>query len=67
MLISEYYNDGRSATVSRVETGGGTYWAVELFLDDKLFNKSVARNVDEAEDMAEDFVNQTGNPSFLSE
>jgi|DEB19_MinimDraft_2_1074335.scaffolds.fasta_scaffold00661_2 hypothetical protein len=67
MLISEYYNDGRSATVTRVETGGGTYWAVELFLDDKFFNKSVAHNVEHAEDIAEDFVNQTGSPSFLSE
>lgn len=67
MLISEYYNDGRSATVRKVETGGGMYWSVELFLDDKLFNRTIARNVDQAEDIAEDFVNQTGSPSFLSE
>lgn len=63
--MSKFMNGNKKADVIRTENG----YAVNMYLDDKLYQKRNVRSIDDAEALAEDFVLEEGNsgPKFLSE
>lgn len=63
MILSEYVSENRKATVSRY---GETY-TVDFYLDEKHIQKSIKKRIIEAEQAANDFVQENNSPIFLSE
>ena len=72
-MHSEYYNANRKAVVSKkVSTNideSRSLWEVSMYIDDRVIQKTNAYNEQQAEDIAEDFINagsQT-SPTLLNE
>ena len=63
--MSKFMNGNKKAEVTKTDNG----YAVNMYLDDKFFQKRNVRNIDDAEALAEDFVLEEGEsgPKFLSE
>ena len=63
--MSKFMNGNKKAEVTKTDNG----YAVNMYLDDKFFQKRNVRNIDDAEALAEDFVLEDGEsgPTFLSE
>jgi hypothetical protein len=71
-IYSEYMDGDRKATVTRLRRGwDNTFdvWEVAMYINDKPIQRTTARREDDAEQLAEDFV-QTGSvsaPTLLNE
>lgn len=65
IAMSKFMNGNKKADV--LKTDGG--YCVNMYLDDKFFQKRNVRSIDDAEALAEDFVLEEGEsgPKFLSE
>ena len=65
IAMSKFMNGNKKAEVTKTDNG----YAVNMYLDDKFFQKRNVRNIDDAEALAEDFVLEEGDagPTFLSE
>jgi hypothetical protein len=63
--MSKFMNGNKKADVTKTDNG----YAVNMYLDDKFFQKRIVRHIDDAEALAEDFVLEEGasGPKFLSE
>ena len=63
--MSKFMNGNKKADVIRTEVG----YSVNMYLDDKFYQKRNVRSIDDAEAIAEDFVLEDGQsgPTFLSE
>jgi len=63
--MSKFMNGNKKADVTKTDNG----YAVNMYLDDKFFQKRIVRHIDDAEALAEDFVLAEGEsgPKFLSE
>lgn len=63
--MSKFMNGNKKAEVTKTDNG----YAVNMYLDDKFFQKRNVRSIDDAEALAEDFVLEEGQsgPKFLSE
>lgn len=63
--MSKFMNGNKKADVTKTDNG----YAVNMYLDDKFFQKRIVRHIDDAEALAEDFVLEEGEtgPRFLSE
>ena len=63
--MSKFMNGNKRADVIKTDNG----YAVNMYLDDKFFQKRNVRHIDDAEALAEDFVLEEGTdgPTFLSE
>ena len=63
--MSKFMNGNKKAEVTKTDNG----YAVNMYLDDKFFQKRNVRHIDDAEALAEDFVLEEGEsgPKFLSE
>ena len=65
IAMSKFMNGNKKAEVTKTDNG----YAVNMYLDDKFFQKRNVRHIDDAEALAEDFVLEEGEsgPKFLSE
>lgn len=63
MLLSEYEIDNRKATVSKFSD---TYM-IDFFVDGKHIQRVTKSRINDAEQIAEDFVHEGSSPIFLSE
>lgn len=63
--MSKFMNGNKKADVVKTDNG----FVVNMYLDDKFFQKRNVRYIDDAEALAEDFVLEEGQsgPKFLSE
>ena len=63
--MSKFMNGNKKAEVIKTDNG----YSVNMYLDDKFYQKRVVRYIDDAEALAEDFVLEEGEsgPKFLSE
>jgi hypothetical protein len=72
-IYSEYVNENKKATVSKLKLEGFDSrfqkWEVSLFIDGRVIQKITTHNEENAEHIAEDFVqNENGGAaSLLSE
>jgi hypothetical protein len=70
-MYSEYYGEGRKATVSKLSKGLDTQfnvWEVTMYVGNKLLQRRTVRSEDEAEGLAESFVQGgDGNQVLLNE
>ena len=70
-IYSEYYGVGRKATVTRLRRGMDAYfdsWEVTMYVENKVIQRSSVRSEDEAEGLAESFVQGgDGNQILLNE
>jgi hypothetical protein len=58
-IYSEYYGDGRKASVTRLRRSldpGFDVWEVTLYVGEKVIQRTSCRNEVEAENLAESFV-----------
>jgi hypothetical protein len=63
MLLSEYEIDNRKATVSRFSD---TYM-IDFFVDGKHIQRITKSRINDAEQIAEDFVHEGNSPIYLTE
>jgi len=63
MLLSEYQIDNRKATVSRFSD---TYM-VDFYVDGKHLQRLSKVRINDAEELAENFVHEGSSPLFLTE
>lgn len=63
MLLSEYQIDNRKATVSKFSD---TYM-VDFYVDNKHIQRLRKTRINDAEQIAEDFVHEGTSPVFLAE
>jgi hypothetical protein len=65
IAMSKFMNGNKKADVIKTDNG----YAVNMYLDDKFFQKRNVFNIDDAEALAEDFVLEEGDsgPKFLNE
>jgi hypothetical protein len=65
IAMSKFMNGNKKADVLRTDNG----FAVNMYLDNKFYQKRIVRSIDDAEALAEDFVLEEGEsgPTFLSE
>jgi hypothetical protein len=63
MLLSEYQVDNRKATVSKFSD---TYM-IDFFVDGKHIQRINKTRINDAEQIAEDFVHEGTTPVFLAE
>lgn len=69
-IYSEYFGDGRRATVTKIPywDPNVTKWEVALYVGDKPLQRSTLFSQQQAEDLAEDFVQgQLSAPTLLNE
>jgi hypothetical protein len=72
-MLSEYYNGNKKAVVSKKSTvnidENRSVWEVSMFIDNRIVQKVTARNEQQAEDIAEDFINSDAmiSPTLLNE
>ena len=70
-IYSEYYGSGRKATVTRLKRGGDPFfdaWEVTMYVENRVIQRSAVRSEDEAEGLAESFVQGgDGNQILLNE
>jgi hypothetical protein len=72
-MNSEYYNGNKKAVVSKKTSTNidenRSLWEVSMYIDNRIVQKTNAYNEQQAENIAEDFINagsQT-SPTFLNE
>jgi hypothetical protein len=63
MLLSEYQLDNKKATVSKFSD---TYM-IDFFVDGKHIQRITKSRINEAEELAENFVHEGSSPIFLQE
>lgn len=63
MLLSDFQVDNRKATVSRFSD---TYM-VDFFVDGKHIQRITKSRINDAEQLAEEFVREGSSPMFLTE
>jgi hypothetical protein len=72
-MHSEYYNGNKRAVVSKkVSTNideSRSVWEVLMYIDDRIIQKTNAYNEQQAENIAEDFINAGSriSPTLLNE
>jgi len=70
-MYSEYYGEGRKATVTKLSKGLDTQfnsWEVTMYIGNKVLQRRTVRSEDEAEGLAESFVQGgDGNQVLLNE
>jgi hypothetical protein len=72
-MHSEYYNGNKKAVVSKkVSTNideNRSMWEVSMFIDDRVIQKTNAYSEQQAENIAEDFINAGSrtSPTLLNE
>ena len=70
-MYSEYYGEGRKATVAKLSKGLDTQfniWEVTMYVGNKILQRRTVRSEDEAEGLAESFVQGgDGNQVLLNE
>lgn len=65
MLHSEYFNGGKKAVVSK----NNALWEVTMYMDNRVLQKTTTQTEEQAEIIAEDFINADAftSPTLLNE
>ena len=72
-MHSEYYNGNKKALVNKMTSTNidenRSVWEVSMYIDDRIVQKTNAYNEQQAENIAEDFINAGSriSPTLLNE